>query len=46
VLADRPKRKLGFYGDTIKIDGDFNAPLPNEILDVFQEKVRRKRKQS
>jgi prevent-host-death family protein len=44
VCSDKPKRQLGFYGDTIKIADDFNAPLPDEILDAFEGRVRRKRK--
>lgn len=49
------KRQLGAYGDTIKIADDFDAPLPDEILDAFEgvtsgksekpsKKVRTKRK--
>ena len=30
------KRAQGAYGDTIKIVGDFDAPLPDEILDAFE----------
>ncbi len=30
------KRKLGAYGETIKIADDFNAPLPEEILRAFE----------
>jgi prevent-host-death family protein len=44
VCSGKPKRQLGFYGDTIKIADDFNAPLPDEILDAFEGRVRRKRK--
>jgi prevent-host-death family protein len=32
----KPKRQLGAYGDTIKIAGDFDDPLPDEILDAFE----------
>jgi prevent-host-death family protein len=46
VSTDKPKRQLGCYGDTIKIADDFNAPLPDEILDAFEGRVRRKRKKS
>jgi len=31
-----PKRKLGTFQDTITIAGDFDAPLPHEILDAFE----------
>lgn len=46
VSANKPKRQLGTYGDTIKIADDFNAPLPDEILDAFEGAVRRKRKKA
>jgi prevent-host-death family protein len=44
VPAQKAKRQLGAYGDTIKIADDFNAPLPDEILDLFEGRRRRKRK--
>ena len=44
VAAEKPKRKLGAYGDTIKIADDFDAPLPDDILDDFEGAPRRKRK--
>jgi len=44
VPAQKSKRQLGAYGDTIKIADDFNAPLPDEILDLFEGRRRRKRK--
>jgi len=37
-------RKLGIFGDTIKISDDFDAPLPDEILDAFEGRRRRKKK--
>lgn len=36
VTTGKPKRQLGAYGDTIKIADDFDAPLPDEILDAFE----------
>ncbi len=36
VPAGDRKRSLGAYGDTIKIADDFDAPLPDEILDAFE----------
>ena len=30
-----PKRRLGFARDEFKIPDDFDAPLPDEILDDF-----------
>ncbi len=46
LSTNKPKRQLGAYGDTIKIADDFNAPLPDEILDAFEGVVRRKRKKT
>jgi hypothetical protein len=34
--AHNTKRKLGAYGDTIKIADDFNDPLPEDILRAFE----------
>jgi prevent-host-death family protein len=42
----KPVRKLGAYGDTIKIADDFDAPLPDEILDAFEGRQSGKRKKS
>ncbi len=44
MSKQKPKRQLGAYGDTIWIADDFDAPLPDEILDAFEGKVTRKRK--
>jgi prevent-host-death family protein len=46
MSTEKPKRKLGCYGDTIKIADDFDAPLPDEILDAFEGRVRRKKVKS
>jgi len=46
VSAKKPKRELGFYGDTIKIADDFDAPLPDEILDLFEGRERRIKKKT
>ncbi len=46
VSKRKPKRQLGAYGDTIWIADDFDAPLPDEILDAFEGKVTRKKKKS
>lgn len=46
VPAPEHIRKLGIYGDTIKIADDFDAPLPDEILDLFEGRQPRKRKKS
>jgi prevent-host-death family protein len=44
LSAPTPGRKLGFLRDTIKIPDDFDAPLPDEILDLFEGRRPRKRK--
>lgn len=44
VPAKKHKRKLGFYGDTIKIADDFDAPLADEIFDASGGRERRRRK--
>ena len=36
VSTGKRDRALGAYGDTIKIADDFDAPLPDEILDAFE----------
>jgi prevent-host-death family protein len=46
VSTPKPMRQLGAYGDTIKIADDFDAPLPDEILEAFEGRIRRKRKKS
>ena len=46
VEAQKAKRQLGFYGDTIKIPDDFDAPLPDEILDAFEGRSRRIKKRA
>ena len=46
VEAQKAKRQLGFYGDTIKIPDDFDAPLPDEILDAFEGRTRRIKKRA
>ena len=42
-VAPAKKRNLGAYGDRIKIADDFNAPLPDEIQDLFEGKTSRKK---
>jgi prevent-host-death family protein len=46
VPAGNRKRAVGAYGDTIKIANDFDAPLPDEILDAFEGVQSRKRKKA
>lgn len=42
----KQKRKLGFYGDSIRIAADFDAPLPDDLLAAFlgTEPVRARKK--
>jgi hypothetical protein len=40
------KRGQGAYGDTIRIADDFDAPLPDEILDAFEGVPAKKQKKS
>ena len=44
VTPPKPMRKLGLYADTIKVPDDFDAPLPDEILDLFEGRRPEKRK--
>ena len=45
ISTHKPKRKLGAYGDTIRIADDFDAPLPDELLDAFEGvKIKRRKK--
>jgi prevent-host-death family protein len=46
VVTGNRKHAQGAYGDTIKIIGDFDAPLPDEILDAFEGVPSKKRKKS
>lgn len=34
--ADKPKRKLGALTGRLLIPDDFDAPLPDDILDLFE----------
>jgi prevent-host-death family protein len=46
VSEHKPKRKLGAYGDTIKIADDFDATLPDEVLGAFEGRTLRKRRKT
>lgn len=37
-LTARPRRKPGFLKGRIRIAADFDAPLPEALLDVFEGK--------
>jgi len=40
VEVQKGKRRLGFYKGKFTVPDDFDAPLPNEILDAFEGKVK------
>ena len=46
VATEKPMRKLGVLGDSFKIPDDFDAPLPDEILDLFEGREPKKSKKS
>ena len=46
VEAQKGKRRLGFYEGKFTIPDDFDAPLPDEILDAFAGKVTPRRKKA
>jgi prevent-host-death family protein len=39
-------RKLGVFRDQMTISDDFDAPLPDDLLDLFEGRARRSRKKS
>jgi hypothetical protein len=41
-----PKEDSEFFGDKIKISDDFNAPLPEDISDLFEGKDTQARKKA
>jgi prevent-host-death family protein len=38
IIQQKPQRKPGALKGKIKITADFNAPLPNDMLDDFEGK--------
>jgi prevent-host-death family protein len=40
VRARKPERQLAAYGATIQIADDFDAPLADELLDLFDGGVK------
>ncbi len=44
IPAQESSRKLGVFRGQMTIPDDFDAPLPEEILDAFEGKARRARK--
>ena len=43
VPAEEGTRKLGYFRGQMSIPDDFDAPLPDDILEAFEGKSRRKR---
>ena len=43
IPAEETRRKLGFFRGEMSIPDDFDAPLPDNILDAFEGKRRRKK---
>jgi prevent-host-death family protein len=46
VSTKKPKRKLGIFEGKFVVPDDFDAPLPDEILDAFEGKEKRTRKKA
>ncbi len=47
VEAKKGKRRLGFYAEgKSTIPDDFDAPLPDEILDAFEGKAKQRRRKA
>jgi prevent-host-death family protein len=46
VEAKKGKRRLGSYEGKLTIPDDFDAPLPDEILDAFEGKVKPSQKKA
>jgi prevent-host-death family protein len=46
ISVHKPKRKLGAYGDSIEIADDFDAALPDKLLDAFEGVKTKKRKKA
>ena len=46
VAAQKVNRQLGFYEGKFTVPDDFDAPLPDEILDAFEGKVKPRRRKA
>ena len=46
VVAEGTMRKLGLFRGQMTIPDDFDAPLPDDILDAFEGKIRRTKTKS
>ena len=44
--AQKGKRQLGFYEGKFTVPDEFDAPLPDEILDAFEGKANRRREKT
>jgi antitoxin (DNA-binding transcriptional repressor) of toxin-antitoxin stability system len=40
---DRPKRQLGLLAGRLVVPPDFDAPLPDSVIDAFEGKTRKSR---
>ncbi|MDQ2802375.1 MAG: type II toxin-antitoxin system prevent-host-death family antitoxin [Pseudomonadota bacterium] len=38
LTASRPRRILGMLAGTLRVPGDFDARLPEEVLDAFERR--------
>ncbi len=36
--ANRKKRRLGILAGRLKVPADFDAPLPSDVLDAFEDR--------
>ena len=46
IQAKEGRRKLGMFRGKFSVPDDFDAPLPDEILDAFEGKPKRTRKKA
>ena len=46
VETKKGKRRLGFYKGKFTVPDDFDAPLPDEILDAFEGKANKRRRKA
>jgi prevent-host-death family protein len=38
LLGARPKRRLGILAGKLRVPEDFDAPLPNEVIEAFEDR--------
>jgi len=46
VAAQKVNRQLGFYEGKFTVPDDFDAPLPDKILDAFERKANQRRRKA